>query len=86
MPKSPIDGADPDDRTGPEFPIDFTTITPIPAARSSAGRNGSNSRRTCSGIPRLMLITSIPSATASSTAFRIAAELELSPSGPEKIL
>ena len=64
--------------SGPSFPAATTTTMPSAAALSSASTSMSSSKRVASREPRLRLITSIPSATASSMALRTAASVALS--------
>ena len=64
--------------SGPSLPAATTKITPSAAALSIAATSISSAILEASIDPRLRLITSIPSATASSIAFRIAASVALS--------
>ena len=64
--------------SGPLLPDATTTITPSAEACSMAVTSGSFAGSGATSVPRLMLITSMPSATASSSAFRMA--LSVAPS------
>ena len=57
---------------GPSFPAATTTTTPARMAFSTAFTSGSSSGRRAGRLPRLRLMTSMPSFTASLSASRIA--------------